>query len=656
MNAGEIDLSWGAATDNVGVTGYQIWRCQGAGCTNFAQVAQPAGTGTTYQDTGLAARHELQLRGPRRRRRRQRRRVLQRVHGDDAGKRRHAAAVGAGDAERLGRERRRDRPLLGRGHGQRRRDRLPGLPLPGRWLHELRANGADGGHRDDVQGPAVAANTSYSYEVRAFDAAGNTGPFSNVASGTTTGTGGLVAAYAFDEGSGATAADASGNGNTGTVTNATWAAGRYGSALSFNGASSLVSVPNSSSLQLSSGMTLEAWVNPSTVSSAWRDVIYKGNDNYYLEGTSVNDGKPDGGGTFGGANANAYGSAALTANAWSYVALTYDGATLRLYVNGTLAGSQAKTGAIATSTNPLQIGGDSIWGQFFSGLIDEVRIYNLPEPLDVIQHDMNTPVGSPLDMQPPSAPGTLTGSAPTANEVDLSWGAATDNVGVTGYQIWRCQGAGCTNFAQLAQVGGTGTTYSDLTASGTTTLQLRGPRHRRFRQPGCVLQHLHGDDAFERRHAAALGPGDADRVGPDRERGRPELGRGHRQRRRHRLPDLALSGRGLHELRPARAGGRYRHDLLRPHRLGDHDLQLRGPRHRRFRQPGCVLQRLHGDDAFEHRHAAAVRARAPSPPRTSARPRSISAGAPRPTTSASPATASTAARAPAAPTSRTSSS
>ena len=33
-------------------------------------------------------------------------------------------------------------------------------------------------------------------------------------------------------------------------------------------------------------MTLEAWVNPSTVSSAWRDVIYKGNDNYYLEGTS----------------------------------------------------------------------------------------------------------------------------------------------------------------------------------------------------------------------------------------------------------------------------------------------------------------------------------------------------------------------------------
>jgi hypothetical protein len=37
-------------------------------------------------------------------------------------------------------------------------------------------------------------------------------------------------------------------------------------------------------LRLSTGMTLEAWVNPSAVSSVWRDVIYKGNDNYYLEG------------------------------------------------------------------------------------------------------------------------------------------------------------------------------------------------------------------------------------------------------------------------------------------------------------------------------------------------------------------------------------
>ena len=96
---------------------------------------------------------------------------------------------------------------------------------------------------------------------------------------------GLVAAYGFDEGSGTTVADASGNGNNGTVTNATWAAsGKFGKALQFNGTNALVSIPNAASLQLSTGMTLEAWVNPSTVNANWRDVIYKGNDNLLPRG------------------------------------------------------------------------------------------------------------------------------------------------------------------------------------------------------------------------------------------------------------------------------------------------------------------------------------------------------------------------------------
>ncbi|MGZ4392530.1 MAG: hypothetical protein ACXVRK_10510, partial [Gaiellaceae bacterium] len=51
-----------------------------------------------------------------------------------------------------------------------------------------------------------------------------------------TATTGLVAAYAFDEGSGATVTDQSGNGNNGTLTTTTWTtAGKYGGALSFNG-------------------------------------------------------------------------------------------------------------------------------------------------------------------------------------------------------------------------------------------------------------------------------------------------------------------------------------------------------------------------------------------------------------------------------------
>jgi hypothetical protein len=49
----EIDLAWTASTDSAGVTGYRVERCQGSGCTNFAQVATPSST--SYSDTGLAA-------------------------------------------------------------------------------------------------------------------------------------------------------------------------------------------------------------------------------------------------------------------------------------------------------------------------------------------------------------------------------------------------------------------------------------------------------------------------------------------------------------------------------------------------------------------------------------------------------------------------
>ena len=255
-----------------------------------------------------------------------------------------------------------------------------------------------------------------------------------------TGPSGLVAAYGFDEGSGTSVTDASGNGNNGTISNATWAAtGKYGKALQFNGSSATVNIPDSASLHLTTGMTLEAWVNPSTVNANWRDVIYKGNDNYYLEATSSNASKPDAGLIAGGSYADAYGTAALTANSWSYLTETYDGSNLRLYVNGTLVATTAHTGSITTSTNQLQIGGDSIYGQYFAGMIDEVRIYNTALTATQIQTDQTTPVSTV------SAPGTLSANPVSSTEVDLSWGAATG--GAAGYQIERCSGVGCSNFS-----------------------------------------------------------------------------------------------------------------------------------------------------------------------------------------------------------------
>src|SRR5262245_61131373 len=69
----------------------------------------------------------------------------------------------------------------------------------------------------------------------------------------------LVGAYAFDEGAGATVLDSSGAGNGGILFNAVWStAGKYSGALRFNGSmTSLVTVPDSASLHLTSGMTVE---------------------------------------------------------------------------------------------------------------------------------------------------------------------------------------------------------------------------------------------------------------------------------------------------------------------------------------------------------------------------------------------------------------
>ncbi len=284
---------------------------------------------------------------------------------------------------------------------------------------------------------------------------------------------GLVAAYGFDEGSGTAVTDASGNGHTGTIANATWAAaGKYGKALQFNGTNAIVSIPDAADLHLSTAMTLEAWVNPTTINANWRDVVYKGNDNYYLEASSQPNSRPVAGTIAGGGYGEAYGTANLATNTWSFITATYDGANVRLYVNGTQVASTARTGTIASSSNPLTIGGDPIYGQYFAGLIDEVRVYNVALTAAQIQGDQTTPITPPdPDQTPPTAPASLTAAVVSTGEIDLSPPASTDNVGVTGYQVERCQGASCATFAQIATP--TATTYKDTTVSASSIYSYR---------------------------------------------------------------------------------------------------------------------------------------------------------------------------------------
>lgn len=76
-----------------------------------------------------------------------------------------------------------------------------------------------------------------------------------------------------------------------------------------------------------------------------------------------------------------------------------------------------------------------------------------------------------LDTTPPTVPASLSATSAGTTQINLTWSASTDNVGVSGYEVERCQGVGCANFAQVATV--TGTSFGDSGLTAGTTYQYR---------------------------------------------------------------------------------------------------------------------------------------------------------------------------------------
>ncbi|HEY3183008.1 MAG TPA: Ig-like domain-containing protein [Gaiellaceae bacterium] len=239
----------------------------------------------------------------------------------------------------------------------------------------------------------------HTFDAVARDSAGNLGMSQIVSASVSNapapapGTG-LVAAWGFGDPIGTTVADSSGNGNTGTLENALLGAGHDNGGLSLNGTNARVNVASSTLLGLPTGFTLEAWVNPSALGNVFRTVLLKerGKNLAYALYAATDNGRPSVH-YWNGAEVLLKGPAPLQLNTWTHLAGVYNGSALRLYVNGALVATKNAGGSVTASTNPLRLGGNSVWGEWFAGALDDVRVYNRGLTGGEILADMSAPVG-----------------------------------------------------------------------------------------------------------------------------------------------------------------------------------------------------------------------------------------------------------------------
>src|SRR5213078_2873945 len=345
-SSSQINLAWTASTDNVGVTGYRVERCQGAGCSNFAQIAAPAGT--TFSDTGLTASTSYSYR----------------VRATDAANNLSAYSSTASASTPAPPD---TTPPTAPANLTSTAASASQINLA--WTASTdnvgvtgyrveRCQGAGCSNFAQIAAPAgttfsdtgLTASTSYSYRVRATDAANNLSAYSSTASASTP------------------------------------------------------APPDTTPPTAPANLTSTA-ASASQINLAWT----ASTDNVGVTGYRVE--RCQGAGC-----SNFAQIAAPTGTTFS------------------------DTGLTASTSYSYR-----------------VRATDAANNLSAYSNTASASTPAPPDTTPPTAPANLTSTAASASQINLAWTASTDNVGVTGYRVERCQGAGCSNFAQIAAP--TGTTF-----------------------------------------------------------------------------------------------------------------------------------------------------------------------------------------------------
>ncbi|MDO8715791.1 MAG: LamG-like jellyroll fold domain-containing protein, partial [Dehalococcoidales bacterium] len=207
----------------------------------------------------------------------------------------------------------------------------------------------------------------------------------------------LVGYWKFNEGSGSFASDSSTYNNNGSLINTpVWVPGISGTALNFNGSTQYVNITHSSSLDITSALTVAAWVKFDPFTGTLEGIAGKGspdtaagisNSGWWLSydnRISQADfgytafGNSSGGWAGGGNNFGTVGDYAFASGTWYHLAFTITGTEAKLYINGAQYGPTKAISNLSLSdiTRSLNIGRPSSDGYYFDGSIDEVKIWN----------------------------------------------------------------------------------------------------------------------------------------------------------------------------------------------------------------------------------------------------------------------------------------
>ncbi|MES2697659.1 MAG: LamG-like jellyroll fold domain-containing protein, partial [Verrucomicrobiota bacterium] len=246
------------------------------------------------------------------------------------------------------------------------------------------------------------AGTQYFYRVRATNAGGDS-VYSAEANATTAEvTSGRQAHWKLDENAGTSAADGSGNSNTGTLSTygsglPTWVTGKIGSALDFDASDDVVTAGSGASLdnlvaQGGAGMTIAAWIKPDTIGEGGSPgrIVHKGTGTSPVAGWQFVTQAPNtiafaaDHGTTDLNRVAANSALGATLGVWKHVVVTWTGSAtatnVKLYVDGveTAYGTTTNGGAarVPDESSSVFIGSDNTGVRTFDGVIDDVRIYN----------------------------------------------------------------------------------------------------------------------------------------------------------------------------------------------------------------------------------------------------------------------------------------